>query len=100
MSVKLSKETRNKLGEVKIKFDFRSTNAGKLIKEICEKLLEFDEKIKRLERENVIDLYNIMEIIEEIFVFLQEKCREEDYLEESFFKKLMMLEKLACEKKK
>jgi len=100
MSVKLSRETRDKLGEVKIKFDFKETNAGRLIKEICEKLLEFDERIKRLERESVIDLYNIIEIVEEIFVFLQEKCREKDYLEESFFKKLMVLERLACEQKK
>ncbi len=79
----ISKKLLDKINDIKSTFCIDIASYPDVAYKICE-LLETEREINN----------DFRTFIEQFFRFLQEKCKEEDYISEPFFQKLLRLHEI------
>ena len=74
-----------KLEKLLDKTDLVKCNLGIKVKGYPQAISEICDFVLKIEGEHRQELIQFKEIIERIFIFLQEKCKEEIYSDEEFF---------------
>lgn len=98
MTLPIDDELLDKIDLVKLNLSIDIKGYPQVIDEICDFVLKVEGKHRQ-------ELIEFKGIIERIFVFLQEKCKEEIYSDEEFFLDLVsfyeqLIERVKSESKK